>query len=375
MKKTTTSLLLLLILCAQAAFAQLRSIEIKGKFGYINQHGELVIPAIYDLAMPFNEGHAVVALNLQPCLINENNERTIDTGLYRQIGTYSGGMCMVENFKREKMYADRQGNILIKLPAWVYEARPFNQGLAVVSKEILHSEVKYGREIVTVTYRFGYIDEKGNLLSELIYDDCADFAEGYARAILKGRFGLLDTKLQTVIPFKFSQISAPSENKVIVNDNGKFGIFDLNENRWLIKCAYPLILDYNDGMAAFLDKKNKFGFLNAEGKIAIKPQYVNVNPFSEGLAGVFIEGKWGFINKQNQLVIRPMFDNVAFFTEGFCPVQVKRRWGYINTSGRLVIPADYDLTGPFLNGIAPVVYQDVAVYINRRGEIVPKLRK
>lgn len=355
--------------------AQLRSIEIKGKFGYIDQAGELVIPAIYDLAMPFSNGHAVVALNLMPCLINEQNQRVIDTGLYRQIGTYSDGLCMVENYKYEKFYINTNNEVVITLPKWVYEARPFSSGIAVVSKEMLHQENKFGREISTVQYRFGYMNKKGEMLSELIYDDCSDFADGYSRAILKGKFGLLDQDLKTIIPFKYTQISAPSEQKVVVNDNGKFGVYMPADGNWLVKCSYRLILDYNDGMAAFIDSKNKYGFLNAEGKVAIKPQYINVKPFSEGKAGVLIEGKWGFISKQNELVIRPLFDNVAYFSEGLCPVQVKRRWGYINTSGKVVIAADYDITGAFLNGIAPVVFQDVAVYVNRRGEIVPKLRK
>jgi hypothetical protein len=368
-------IVLFLIIGTLRLSAQLRAIEVKGKFGYIDNKGELVIPAMYDIALPYNEGHAVVALNLMPCLINEQNQRVIDTGLYRQIGTYSEGLCMVESYKNEKLYINSKNEVVIKLPKWVYEARPFNNGIAVVSKEVLHQENKFGREINTVQYRFGYMNRVGDMLSDLIYDDCSDFADGYSRAILKGKFGLLDQELKTIIPFKYTQISAISEQKIVVNDNGKFGVYVPALGKWLVKCNYRLVLDYNDGMAAFIDSKNKYGFLNADGKVAIKPQYINVKPFSEGKAGVLIEGKWGFINKQNELVIRPLFDNVAFFSEGLCPVQVKRRWGYINSSGKIAIAADYDITGAFLNGIAPVVYQDIAVYLNKRGEIVPKLRK
>jgi hypothetical protein len=366
---------LIFALCTLHANAQLRAIEIKGKFGYIDSKGELVIPAIYDLALPFNDGHAVVALKLLPCLINEQNTRVIDTGIYKQIGTYSDGLCMVENYKSEKFYVNTQNEVVITLPKWVYEARPFNNGIAVVSKEVVHQENKFGREITTVQYRFGYINKKGETLTDLIYDDCSDFVDGYSRAIFKGKFGLIDQQLRIVIPFKYTQISAVSEQKVVVNDNGKFGVYVPADGIWLAKCTYRLILDYNDGMAAFIDHKNKYGFLNAEGKVAIKPQYINVKPFSEGKAGVLIDGKWGFISKQNELVIRPLFDNVAFYSEGLCPVQIKRRWGYINTAGKFIIPAEYDITGAFLNGIAPVVFQDVAVYITRKGEIVPKLRK
>jgi hypothetical protein len=363
-----------LLLVGISVQAQLRPIEIKGKFGYINEQGELAIPAQYDLAMPFSNGHAVVAINLQPCLINQNGDRVIDTGYYRQIGTYSDGLCFVETYKRQKMYIDINNTPVVELEPEVYEARPFVDGIAVISVQAMQIDKKFGRDISTVIYLFGYIDQTGKRLTQLVYDDCSDFDQGYSVAIKKGKFGMFDKNFNEVMPFRYTQLSGIRQNKLIVNDNGKFGIYDMQAG-WIVKPKYRLILDYNDGMAGFMDSKGKLGYLDAQGKISIKPQYEDIRPFSEGIAAVYISGKWGFVNKQNQVVIRPIFDNAAYFSDGLCPVQVKRKWGYVNEQGRIAIPADYDITGQFYKGIAPVVYKDVAVYVNKRGQIVPKLHK
>lgn len=364
-------LLLSVVLNVQA---QLYPIEIKGKFGYVDNRGELVIQPTYDLAMPFNNGYAVVALGLQPCLINQNNKRVIDTGLYTQITDYSEGLCMVEDFKRRKHYVDTNNQKVISLSPDIYEARPFNSGIAVVSKQTTYTEIKFGKDITTLVYRFAYINKRGDTLTGFEFEDCGDFFNGYSRAIRQNKFGLLNTELKEVLPFKFNQLSQVEEGKVIVNENNKYGIYDVT-GKWILKPTYPLIYDYNDGMAGFMNDKNLYGFLNEEGTVAIKPIYQSIRPFSEGKAAVFADGKWGFVNKQGTWVIRNVYDNARMFSEGMSAIMYKRKWGFINEEGKLIIPCDFDAVGDFNDGLALVELNDITVYINKRGVIMPQLKK
>lgn len=364
----------MLLAVIQTADAQLYPIEIKGKFGYVNSSGELVIQPIYDLAMPFNSGFAVVALGLQPCLINVNNKRLIDTGLYTQITEYSEGLCMVEDFKRRKHYVDTNNQKIITLPIEIYEARPFHSGIAVVSKQTTFTEKKYGRDITTLVYRFAYINMNGDTLSGFDFEDCGDFYNGFSRAIKRNKFGLFNTSLKEVLPFQYNQISQVNEGKVIVNDQNKFGIYDVS-GKWVLKPTYPLIYDFNDGMAGFMNEKNLYGYLNEAGTVAIKPIYQSIRPFSEGKAAVFADGKWGFINKQGKWVIRNVYDNARMFNEDLSAVMYKRKWGFINEEGKLVIACDFDAVGDFNNGLALVEINEVVVYITKRGVVVPQLKK
>ncbi|MEJ1933162.1 WG repeat-containing protein, partial [Nostoc sp. NIES-2111] len=59
--------------------------------------------------------------------------------------------------------------------------------------------------------------------------------------------------------------------------------------------------------------------------------------FSEGLASVKTEsGKWGFINRQGNIVIKPQFDEVSNFSFGLARVRIGKKYGYIDKYGKYV---------------------------------------
>ncbi|ECH5021687.1 WG repeat-containing protein, partial [Campylobacter coli] len=55
-----------------------------------------------------------------------------------------------------------------------------------------------------------------------------------------------------------------------------------------------------------------WGFIDKSGKIVIEPKFDGVGNFSEGLAGVELNGKWGFIDKSGKIVIEPKFDDIGY---------------------------------------------------------------
>jgi hypothetical protein len=144
-------------------------------------------------------------------------------------------------------------------------------------------------------------------------------------------------------------------------------------------------------------KNRKFGYINGEGHIVIKPRYALASPFSEGLAAVMIRGEkdktfTAYIDKTGRVVIKPVegsggnfssgvasllsggsylyidskgrwaslasYQNAEDCTEGLCAVRMDplgpKRWGYINTSGAVVVKGQYDWAKPFKEGIARV---------------------
>ena len=59
--------------------------------------------------------------------------------------------------------------------------------------------------------------------------------------------------------------------------------------------------------------------------------------FSEGLAGVRIEGLYGFIDEAGTVVIPPRFDLVGAFHLGLAEVLVGDQTGVIDRSGKMVL--------------------------------------
>jgi hypothetical protein len=367
---------LLLAICCQSLSAQdLFPIEIKGKFGYINSIGEVTIPAVYDVAEKFSSGYAVVALERKPCVIDASNKRIIDTGLYRQIGSYAEGMFLTVGFKNEKAYIDTKNNTLLKLPTDIYEARNFSEGKAIISKQVEDKKLKFNKELITITYKFAFIDTKGKLLCDFIYDDCDDFEKGVARVVKGNKVGLIQADMKEILPIDCDEISDICDGQYfIVAKNNKFGAVS-TKGEWIINPGFILLFPFSEGLAGFMDEKGLFGFVDVTGKIVIKAEYTEIKPFAEGKAAVNKEGKWGFINTQGAWVIRNVFDNATYFSEGRCAVQFKRLWGYIDTSGKVVVRNDFDAAAIYYKGLAPVIYRNIPVYINMNGDVLPQLGK
>jgi hypothetical protein len=93
----------------------------------------------------------------------------------------------------------------------------------------------------------------------------------------------------------------------------------------------------NDGSDLVLFRDGStFGYKDASGRIAIKPEFAEAGNFSWGLARVRPDARGG--------------------------------WGYINASGNTVLPPRYEAAGDFVDGIAVVLSKGEFTYIGPDGE-------
>ncbi|MDX2098308.1 MAG: WG repeat-containing protein [Leptolyngbyaceae cyanobacterium bins.59] len=115
-----------------------------------------------------------------------------------------------------------------------------------------------------------------------------------------------------------------------------------------------------------------------EYRLRIQPQYEGVCNFSEGLAGVVVDGKLGFIDPIGNFVIPPkldfspisMFRGAYLFSEGLARIDIQGRWGYIDKTGEFAIPPQYDSGDAFAEGIARIERNHHYGYIDRTGRVI-----
>lgn len=69
--------------------------------------------------------------------------------------------------------------------------------------------------------------------------------------------------------------------------------------------------------------------------------------FDETYAAVKIKGKWGFVDKNGEIVIKPKYDDARSFSNGLAAVKISDKWGFIDTSGNLCIEAKFYETKDF----------------------------
>lgn len=125
----------------------------------------------------------------------------------------------------------------------------------------------------------------------------------------------------------------------------------------------------------------KTGFMDADGKVLIQPEwdvvsYANVLgqtvAFSQGLCGVLKDGKWGYIDTGGRLVIPNQFDSAGPFIEGLARVNLGNQVGFIDKTGQYVINPQFYEAGDFHEGLAAVRADGGWGFINKAGSYAIK---
>lgn len=142
--------------------------------------------------------------------------------------------------------------------------------------------------------------------------------------------------------------------------------------------SYDYIGDFSEGLACVCDN-GKYGYIDAQGKVAIGLDFAEAAPFSEGMACVRSRAGYGFINAKGEFVFRTPAGIVPTgkFCEGLLAVrnETSGLYGYIDNSGAVRIPCAYYAADGFLEGVALVINSDAKgkksySYINTNGVAV-----
>lgn len=250
---------------------------------------------------------------------------------------------------------------------------------------------------VTKDGKSGFINDKGQVVIDLVFDGVSTFSEGLARIFVGDKVGFLDTKGNIKVQPQFDMVSDFSEGMAYATTGGKYGYIDTAGNFviepkfyrcWDFENGYALVMQevvskgcfidmsgaikltgrnflvskYNEGLINCSDNGD-WGFIDINGNFIIPPTYEYTREFSEGKAAVTpkkINGKanrkelYAFINKENEIIIPPLFTGADIrFSDGMCAVY-DHGYGYINANGQLVIPCEFYLGQHFAEGLAVV---------------------
>lgn len=101
---------------------------------------------------------------------------------------------------------------------------------------------------------------------------------------------------------------------------------------------------------------------------AIPPAASEPQPAASPSPATPTGNRWGFLDAQGQLVIKPMFDSVGDFHYGAAKVEQEGKWGFIDTSGNWIIKPTFDQAENFTqSGLAVVTVNGKAQIIDRKG--------
>lgn len=126
---------------------------------------------------------------------------------------------------------------------------------------------------------------------------------------------------------------------------------------FLVSCHKPIeeyedAYGFSEGLAA-VKIGGKYGYIDKDKNLIIKPGFDIANLFHKGKAWVKVEGKYGIIDKKGAFFVEPQFEDILNYDYPlyeFTIVQKDSKWGCMdNTTGNLVIDPIYDEIYPILN--------------------------
>jgi|GEM_PF-4499478 len=290
-----------------------------GLWGYVDGKGIEQISPKYTEAYPFHNAQALVRLESTYKVIDE-----YETSAYRTVGKPGEGLLPVRKGSNWGYISMNQYKIHIK-PQY-QEARSFMRGKALVKKN----------------GKYGFINRNNEVLPKypIAYTLDSVFADGSIRLIL-GQDQLIvkpdnqiifnniinDKPIQTTPkPPEQENSDTPLPSPAVVED----------------RVVSPNALDTPLGESLYkISNGAKFAIANANGLAVTDFQYDQIWPFTAGLAAVQKKGKWGFINARLRTIIPHEYDYVRSFKKGKAQVVANTDTFYIDKEGYCIPQPNY----------------------------------
>ncbi|WP_309732571.1 WG repeat-containing protein [Chamaesiphon sp. OTE_75_metabat_556] len=294
----------------------------KGKLGYIDRTGKIVIPAKFDRAYDFSEGLAGVGIGERYGYIDTTGKFAISPHVGFPSEFKNGFANVIIGNKTHKI--DRTGKLVTtSLPAPASET---NQGES--DKSIAFAQ----------NNKYGYKDRNNKIVVPAQFDRVAPrFVEGMAWVQINDLVGYINDLGQTIVSPQFDNFSDFDRGWARVCKASKCGYIDK-----IGKIVIPLKFDeaaakFSNGLAWVSIGKN-LGYIDRTGKLVVPARYDTPN--HQERKRKVEEGHISKCNADRCFDVSPNFDRglamVVIPSNCKSTSQACDRLGYIDTTGKLV---------------------------------------
>lgn len=95
---------------------------------------------------------------------------------------------------------------------------------------------------------------------------------------------------------------------------------------------------------------HRWGMVNPEGRIVIKPEYLHVEPCHEKRIVVYDMNGYGVIDATGQVIVRPELDWIYSYSGEIAAAKSKQLWGFLSLDGTWLIRPTYKRMDPYGEG-------------------------
>lgn len=323
-------------------------VKIGDKYGLVNKNGDMKYQAKYDWLV-YHGKQTVFKKNGKTGLMDSKEKEIIkpvydailyENGKYFPAKMNENGTChlgmtdddgkLVIPTDYEEIGYDEESQITgaMKDGKWFYFDEQGKE-ISLIDKQGIEESGKPRKGLITIRKATGKKDE---ITQELVYI-----------------YGIANAKGEVLLEPKYDQIQLYNEEEEMIpfEDNGKWGYLNL-EAEVVIKPQY-------NGVTGASKFENGYAVVSLENDIA--------SVFSRNFSGSqdrkaqSEEAGYGIVNKQGEYIVQPKYQNVKILENERFFFEKKFTWGMIDKEGKVICEYDkeddlYDsITGEFCEGV------------------------
>jgi hypothetical protein len=292
-----------------------------GRYGYIRPNGTEAIPFEYGSAATFMNGAAVVQRDGRTGVI-DGKGNTVVPFRYDWIDVSQSGAWRMRE-------GDRMGLISVfgdvLLPAEHEYIGLFNDSLA----------------LVVDGDKCGYVAMDGTWAVPQRFETHAasrtqgDFHNGVARVLIKGKFGLIDTHGERVLPPQYADIGLMENDVVPVRKRTKWG-YASRSYTTVAEARYDGAWEFHEGYAR-VKVGERFGLIDTLGKETIPPTYSALTDVKGGYAIATSPSGTGLVTPHGEVVVPLVHATLEVVAPSVAKVTKGDRFAYVRIGdGRMI---------------------------------------
>lgn len=318
------------VLILPSSFNTLRIVKLNTKF-YIyaedsqnemifNQYGDKLIQRIRGSIL-IDEATSLVTLKQDSKLkLLVIDPFKIHSESYDKIVGANGGNVILVWYNNRISLLDRKGSLIsyIKYDHFVNDRVIPGNDLFIMEKN----------------KKQGLVNSKGMEISAFIYDSIGFNSNGYEmKDLVKGRIlvgiggkiGYINEVGEEIVPIIYDNIEGFGtvkksifNNFVRVENNSKYGLLDFESGYLTVPAIYDEISSFHDlssnlNKIAKVKKDRKYGFITKDGEVIISPIYQEIDEFNNGYSNFTFNNKSNLKNVLEKVTLNEKFDKTFFF--------------------------------------------------------------
>lgn len=325
MKRLLISLLALMCIAGEA-FAQIPDLkplkeldellyptEKKGKWGYANQSGKMIIKAVFDAADPF-------------VTVTSADGTTMKLARIKAGGGWG--------------YITRENVYLIE-PIYDTISR-FDRYSTVIAESGPSKSLIGVRTTTSVRLNVPVLSSK---ILQLNLTEIGEFSDdGIALAAKAGKYGMLDYNGNWAIPCRYDSIDINPYGGYDVILDGKYGILKA-DGAILVEPQYDAI-NWDRSLDAYLvHKDGGMGLVSKDGNRIAPPIYLSIEPLGDSAFIVRTNERYGLLGRDGRILLQSYYDSIALCTAGYY-VSKDGEHGVVAKGDGVILPFGYWTADP-----------------------------